>query len=64
MILRRHDLERLIVAVLLSVEHAPAEAERPGEFRAKQAINCRITVSDVDAGDLVVPIVLEARGTQ
>ena len=54
-----YDLERLIVAMLLSVEGAPAEMEQPRQLGTQQAADPRIAVRHMDAGDLVVALVLE-----
>src|SRR6266536_359929 len=48
------------VAVLLRPEHAPRAVERRRRVRADQARHRRVAVAHVDAGDLVVALVLEA----
>src|SRR5262245_22093847 len=53
------DLPGVIVAVLLRVEHPPAEDERVWIPGTEDATRRRVTVRDVEAGDLVVPVVLE-----
>ena len=58
-VVARNDLERLIVTVLLRIEHAPAEVKGPGQLGAEQAVHARVTIGDVDAGDLIVAFVLK-----
>src|SRR5215475_13066929 len=59
-----HDLPREVVAVLLCVEPAPfAAAPEIRNLGAEQAVRAGIAVRDMDAGDLVVALVLpEAAG--
>src|SRR4051812_9711117 len=54
------DLPGHVVAVLLRVEDAPAGVERRRELRPEHAADARVAVRYVDAGDLVVALVLEA----
>jgi hypothetical protein len=58
------DLPGLVVSVLLRVEHAPAEMERPGEFGAEQPANRWITIRHMDASDLIVAVVLKTRAAE
>src|SRR5262249_31094962 len=58
---RADDLPGDVVAVLAGVEDTPAVVERVRTRGAEQAARRRVTVGDVDAGDLVVAVVLEAR---
>src|SRR4051812_28918996 len=55
------DLIRRVVAVLRGPEPPPAAVEQPRDLGAEDAARARVAVGDVDAGDLVVPVVLEAR---
>src|SRR5262249_19351379 len=55
----RDDFPGVIVAVLLRVEHPPAGDKRVRIPGTEDATRCRVTVRDVEAGDLVVPVVLE-----
>src|SRR5689334_16077861 len=48
------DLPRVVVAVLLGPEEPPAVVEGVRGLGAEQAVDGRIPVGDVDAGDLVV----------
>src|SRR6266542_327560 len=57
---RCRDLPGEVVAVLLRPEHAPRAVERRRRVRADQARHRRVAVAHVDAGDLVVALVLEA----
>src|SRR4051794_12749656 len=57
----RADLPCHVVAVLLGPEPAPAVPEEPGSLRAEDSARRRIAVRHMDAGDLVVTVVGEAR---
>src|SRR5690242_12200903 len=50
-----------ILTVLLCVEHAPSVLERLRDLPAKQAVDPGVAIRDVNAGDLVVAVVLESR---
>src|SRR5262245_33999104 len=56
----RNDLERDVVAMLLSVEDAPFAVERAGGLGAEDSARRGVTVGHMNAGYLVVAIVLEA----
>src|SRR5262249_46950914 len=58
----RDDLVRGVVTVLLRVEDTPLTLERARLLRAEDASRRRIAVRNVDSGDLVIAVVLEARG--
>ncbi len=53
------DLPGVIVAVLLRIEHPPAVEKRIRFPSAKNTTRRRVTVGDMEAGDLVVTVVLE-----
>src|SRR6266536_1708121 len=59
-ILPLQHLPRRVLAVLLRIEEAPAVLERRRHLRAEQSGGGGIAVRNVDAGDLVVAVVLEA----
>src|SRR5262245_2559249 len=59
----RDDLVRGVVTVLLRVEDTPLTMERARLLGAEDASRRRIAVRNVDSGDLVIAVVLEARGT-
>jgi hypothetical protein len=58
------DLPSDVVPVLSGVEHTPALLERVRALSAEQTVHRRIAVGNVEADDLVVALVLEARGAQ
>jgi hypothetical protein len=58
---RGQELPGDVVAVLRGPERSPAVAEGAGDLRAQDAAPAGVPVRDVDAGDLVVAVVLEAR---
>ena len=46
--------------MLLCIEHPPIVKKRVGFPRAENAACRRITVGDVEAGNLIVPIILKS----
>src|SRR5262249_14865219 len=56
----RNDLVRGVVTVLLRVEDTSLTLERARLLRAEDASRRRIAVRNVDSGDLVIAVVLEA----
>src|SRR5262245_47238072 len=53
------ELVRDIVAVLLGVEHPPPRMERLWGLGAQDALHRWVSIRDVDAGNLVIAVILE-----
>src|SRR5215510_4558067 len=53
------DLVRDIVAMLLRIEDPPPCMERPWPLGAQDAIHRWVAIRDVDAGNLVIAVILE-----
>src|SRR5262245_755825 len=60
----RDDLVGDVVAVLLRVEHSPGPIERSGDLGPQDTGWRGVAVRDVDASDLVVAVVAEARSPE
>ena len=54
------DLVRDIITVLLRIEHPPPLIERPWPLGAQDTTPRWVSIRDVDAGNFIITIILEA----
>jgi len=58
--MRMEDLVRDIITVLLRIEHPPPRMERPWLLGAQNTAHRWVPIRDMDAGNLIITIILEA----
>ena len=58
--MRMEDLVRDIITVLLRIEHPPPHMERLWPLGAQDTTHRWVPLRDVDAGNLIITIILEA----
>ena len=60
LVMLMEDLVCDIVAVLLRIEDPPPRLERLWLLGAQNALHRWVSIRDVDAGNLIIPVILEA----